>query len=205
MFHKPGEKKLKSVPVLEFHLLKANSHGCPGRVLQSLSPQALWTRLALKKQPLPQKIVFVLTLWSPSQPFRKRTIMCNVITANVGPGKLTLESITGYSQSKIIFKAYGDSQVQTTNQKTTKAGWPGCQPLMWANGRTARRENWTLRCSVYHGNLEGWVQLPILKQTLEVTHHCLMCFKSVTNGERDSLSVLLVLKVSPALDSYRFV
>lgn len=75
-------------------------------------------------------MVFLLILCSPSQPFRKRTIMCDVITADVGPGKFTLESITGYSQSKIIFKAYGDSQVQTTNQKTTKAGWPGCQHLM---------------------------------------------------------------------------
>lgn len=74
-----------------------------------------------EKQPRPQKIVFVLILCSPSQPFRKRTIMCDVITADVGPGKFTFESIMGYSQSKIIFKAYGDSQVQTTNQKTTKA------------------------------------------------------------------------------------
>lgn len=54
------------------------------------------------------------------------------------------------------------------------------------------------------GNLEGWVRLPVLKQTLEVTHHCLVCFKSAPNGERDSLSVL-VLNVSPALDTYRFV
>jgi hypothetical protein len=56
--------------------------------------------------------------------------MCSVITENVGPGKFTLDSITGCSQNKIIFKAYGESQVQTTNQKTTKAGWPGCQSLM---------------------------------------------------------------------------
>lgn len=92
MFNKPGKRKLKSVPVLQFHL-KGKEPWMPRQ--SPLEPQSTGTREATgmeENQPPPQKIVFVLILRDPSQPFRKRAIMCNVITANVGPGKFTLES-----------------------------------------------------------------------------------------------------------------
>jgi hypothetical protein len=169
MFTTQG-KETHSVPVFQFHIKAKDA--CDS-LFKARLKASLCRRLPVSKK----NNHYQLSLFSSGAVLQETldNVKCYY--------KLTLESITNSSQNKIIFKTCKESQVQTTDQKTTKADWPGCQSEcdLMGGQEDVRIGFYDDPCNIWQYGGVG-CNLPILKQTFKVMFHLLISLILPTSG-----------------------